>query len=255
MKEIQDEKNWVGTAAIAALVIGSVLTFSGCQSYSTIEHPDGRVEKISEADAVMRGQAKIAEQRKQAAPVSGILTPAQLSQLGKQAQANYMDQLPMLMMAGIVTNLTNPKEVKGIEATAYFSAQKAKYMTVGGTTKAIAGFGLAAYGIKSLNDFMTSAFSGAGDSFTTNVSDNTINANAGSGGTAAEGGVTGSGGNAAINLGGMQATDGSSMIKGNGNTPFYLQDGAILQQNEKGNVGDGDVNDNDNVQVDDVGVI
>lgn len=134
-------------------------------------------------------------------------------------------------------------------AKAFYDKQKEKTRQVGQTVRSVASWAGGVYLGGKLLDAGAELAKAAGNTYNTNVRD--VNVSAGAGGAGGEG-AGGAGGAASVNLGGLQATEGSTLI--GHDAPFFLRD-STFQGNEKGNIGDGDLNDNDNVQVDDVGVI
>lgn len=124
-------------------------------------------------------------------------------------------------------------------AAAYYNKEKEKVKQYGGFARSLLNVSGLAYIGGKLVDAGADIAKNSGTTYNTNMNGD-VTANAGSGGGGEGGG--GAGGNATINLGGQQSTDGATLV--GRDAPYLLRD-STYQGNEKGNIGDGDVNDND----------
>lgn len=226
------------------------IALAGCAGTVTKTNLDGSVEEIpAKAYVAATASASKAECFKGMNQAAGSMTytPEQVGALSASAQAKYFDyhaererNAPLVEMAGTLKAAFGKQPCQDEAAIAFFDSEKEKYRQLGFATGKAFDLALIGWIAKMAKETVTGIADSSGDVYNTTANGNTITSGAG----AASEFAAAPGGSTTVNFGGNQAAGGSTLVKGNGNVPYFLQD-STYQGNEKGTIGDGDINDND----------
>ena len=210
------------------LVVLLFFAVAGCAGSSKIEYADGRTESIPAAVSVMEASALA---HSSCEPAQQQLDVTEITKLSASAQAEYMRNVPMMMVLGLLQDKDGGCHAQVASATKeYFRSQATKYQQWGMVGRAGVVGGFAYLGVKSVVD----AIAAAGAVGDTNVGE--INVSAGSQGAAGEEfGVPGGSVNQNVNIGnGTLTSAGEGGVNAFGEKPI-LGDGNTFNDNDSPN--------------------
>ena len=213
------------------LIAVSIITLAACGTSgikTEITQPDGtKIVTVTGAD------------------VAAIQAAAQVKQAEAQVLAALKDLDSHAQTAALARGDLFSDAIKD-----YMRGEASETAAIVSGVKTVAGVAGVIYIGGKMLDVGAQLASAAGDTYNTKVGD--VSVNSASGATGGEGGGDSGPSTTMINISGQQA--GGDVIRGHGNVPYYL-DGSTIQQNDKGNLGEGTFEDADTVTVDDTGVI